>query len=92
LEGLGGILRNDVAAKSGLNEFELIEGQAGDAAMVGVLNLVALAKGGAQDADRIGPVSLDFEMDASVGLQDGYYIPISVMLCQASIRHMYGYM
>jgi hypothetical protein len=72
LKGLGRILGNDVAAEGGLNEFELIEGQAGDAAVVGVLDFVALAEGGAQDPDRIGAVSLDFEMNGSVWFQDGY--------------------
>ena len=42
--------------------------------VVGVLNLVAFAEGGAQNADRIGPMSLNLEMDGSDGLQDGYVI------------------
>jgi hypothetical protein len=68
LKGLGRILGNDVAAEGGLNELELIEGQAGDAAVIGVLDFVALAVGGAQDADRVGAVRLDFEMNATARL------------------------
>ena len=57
-----------------MNEFELIQRQASDATVVGVLNLVALAEGRAQDAHRMGPMSLNLEMDRADGFQDGYII------------------
>jgi hypothetical protein len=71
-------LRNDVAAEGGLNELELIEGQAGDAAVIGVLDFVALAERGAQHADRISPVSLDFEMNGADWLQGGYSMSLQI--------------
>jgi hypothetical protein len=52
----------------------LIQSQAGDATVVGVLNLVALAEGRAQDAHRMGPMSLNLEMDRADWFQDGYII------------------
>ena len=79
LKCLGRILRNHVAAEGCLNEFELIQRQAGDATVVGVLNLVALAEGRAQDADRMGPMSLNLEMDRADGFQDGYIIHKAVL-------------
>ncbi len=65
MKSLGGILGNDVATEGGLDELELIEAQAGDASMVGVLDFIAVAERGAQDADGIGPVTLNFEMNAA---------------------------
>jgi len=56
-----------------------------------VLNLVALAEGGAQDPDRIGAVSLDFEMNGPVGLQGGYTEPNTIKYCQAANAILYGY-
>ena len=84
---LGRIFGNHVAAEGCLNEFELIQRQAGDATVVGVLDLVALAEGRAQDADRIGPMSLDLEMDRADWFQDGYII------CNAlfAVKHYINY-
>ena len=45
MECLRRILWNHLAAEGCLNEFELIQGQAGEATVVGMLNLVALAEG-----------------------------------------------
>lgn len=91
MKGLGRILRNDIAAEGGLDEFELIEDQPGDAAVIGVFDFVAIAEGGAQDADRAGPVSLDFEVNASDWLQGGYTKSHYINHSQDKSCYMYGY-
>jgi hypothetical protein len=74
LKSLGRIFGNDLAAKGGADEFELIQSQAGDTAVVGMLDFAVLAEGGAQDADRLGSMGLDLEMDRADGFQDGHII------------------
>jgi hypothetical protein len=74
---------NHLAAESGLNEFELIQGQPRQATVVGVHNLVAFAEGRAQDANGISPMGLDLEMDGAEGFQDGYVISTRIYLSQA---------
>jgi len=50
--------------------------------VIGVHYLVALAEGGAQDADGITSMGLDLEMDGADGFQDGYMIGTDSLLCQ----------
>jgi hypothetical protein len=42
-----------------------------------MFDFIAVAEGGAQDADGFSPVSLDFEMNAADSFQDGYVYPVS---------------
>jgi hypothetical protein len=57
-----------------LNEFELFEVQAGKAAMVGVHDLTLVAERGAENADGVKAVGLDFEVQWAERLHDGYTI------------------
>ena len=68
------IFPNGSRGGSRLNEFELLQSQSRDATVVGVFDLVALAEGGAQEADRVGAMSLDLEMDRTDCFQGGYTI------------------
>ncbi len=67
LEGIGGIYRDDLAAEGSLQQFEFVEGQAGDAAVIGVVNLAVEAEGGADEAVVILAVGLDFQMEVGRG-------------------------
>ncbi len=55
-----------------MNQFELVETEACDAPVVGVFNLLLLAVGGAKNANGLGAMSLDFEMERTGGFHDGY--------------------
>ena len=55
--------RDDLAAESGLQEFEFVEREAGNAAVIGVLDLAIEAEGGADEAVMIFAVGLDFQME-----------------------------
>lgn len=67
------VLGQDVVAQGGLDVEQGDERQAGEASVLLVLDLAigGIAKGGAQDADGIFPVALDFEVDGVV-IFDGY--------------------
>jgi len=54
----------------------LLQGQAGDAAVSGVFDFAVLAKGRADDADRITAVALNFEMKGKRFAFNGYRISI----------------
>jgi hypothetical protein len=62
LEILCGALRNDIAAEGSLQQFELLQSQAGDAAVSGMFDFAMLAIGGADEADRITAVALNLKM------------------------------
>jgi hypothetical protein len=62
LERVGVTLGQSLSGEGGLNEFELFEVQAADAAMVGVHDFALLAEGGAENADGVKAVGLDFEV------------------------------
>jgi hypothetical protein len=65
-------LGQHLTGKGRLEEFELRQAQAGEAAVVGVFDLAVLAKGRAQQAHRADSLGLDFEVDGPRGLQAGY--------------------
>jgi hypothetical protein len=50
----------------------LLQGQAGDAAVSGVFDFAVLAKGRADDADRITAMALNFEMKGKRFAFNGY--------------------
>ena len=75
MEGLGRVFGNHFAAEGSLDEFELVQRQAGDAAVILVFDGVALAERRAQNADGIGAMSLNFEMNRWPSPHDGYRIP-----------------
>ena len=83
------ILRNHVAAEGCLNEFELIQSQAGDATVVVVLNFVALPERRTQDAHRIGPMRLNLEMDRPDWFQDGYIIRNAIIFVNANLHYVW---
>jgi hypothetical protein len=56
-----------------LQQLELLQSQAGDAAVGGVLNFAMLAIGRTDEADRITAVALNFEMKGKRFAFDGYY-------------------
>src|SRR3977135_3408742 len=59
LEILCRALGNDIAAEGSLQQFELLQSQAGDAAVGGVLDFAMLAIGRTDEADRITAVALN---------------------------------
>ena len=89
LKCLGRILRNHVAAEGCLNEFELIQSQAGDATVVGVLDLAVLAEGRAQEADRLSSMGLDLEMNRADWFQDGYIIPNIIQFVNTNLHYVW---
>ena len=76
LEILCGALRDDIAAEGRLQQCELLQGQAGDAAVSGVFDFAVLAKGRADDADRITAMALNFEMKGKRFAFNGYQTSI----------------
>jgi hypothetical protein len=74
LEGVGVAFGQSLSGEGGLNEFELFQAQAGDPTVVGVEDLAVLAEGGAEEADGVGAVGLNFEVDGTGRFQDGYII------------------
>ena len=74
LERLGGALRDHLPAEGGLQQLDLGEAQAGEAAVGGMFDLTVLAIRGADEADGVTPVVLDFEVEAGRVAFDGYYI------------------
>ena len=65
MKGLRGIFADDITAQSSLDIEQGNEGHAGDAAVLLMLDFAIkrVAKSGAQNADRRGAMTLDFEMD-----------------------------
>ena len=65
LESIGVALGQDVVAQSGLNIEQCVQGDAGNAAVLVVLDLAVqrISEGGAENADGGFPVALDFEVD-----------------------------
>ena len=78
LEIFCGALRNDIAAEGSLQQFELLKPQAGDAAVGGMSDFALLAKGRADEADRITAVALNFEMKGKRFAFNGHQISTSV--------------
>ena len=74
LKGVGVALGQSLAGEGGLNEFELFEAQAGEAAMVGVHNFALVAERGAENADGVKAVGLDLKVDGAERFHDGYTI------------------
>jgi hypothetical protein len=71
---LGGARGHDVAAEGGLEQFEFLQRQPGQAPVVGMFDFAVLAVGGADEAHRMTSVGLDFEMKPGRVAYDGYYI------------------
>jgi len=71
---IGVALGQGLSGESGLDEFELIQVQAGEPAVVGVPDFALLAEGGAENASGVKAVGLDFEMEWADRLHDGYTI------------------
>ena len=59
--------------------------------MGGVLNFTLLAIGGAEEADRITAVALNFEMEGERLAFNGHKISINVVANQGDIDIVYGY-
>jgi hypothetical protein len=79
LKRVGVALGQSLPGEGGLNEFELFQVQAGEATMVGVHDFARLAERGTKDTHGVEAVSLDFEMDRTERLHDGYTIrPIHI--------------
>src|SRR5262249_42506573 len=57
---------------------------------VGVFDFALRAVGGADDADRITAVALNFEVEGKWSVSDGYLIPKLFGLCNKNLK-MYGY-
>ena len=68
-----------------MDEFELVQGQSSDAAVILMFNEAFVAIRGAQDTDGVSAVGLDFEMNRGSGFHDGYTILIITPLCQYTI-------
>ena len=64
-QGVGVALGQGLSGEGGLDEFEVFQAQTGDAALVGVQDFAVLAKGGAEDADGVAAVGLDFEVQTA---------------------------
>ena len=86
LKRVGVALGQSLSGESGLDEFELIEVQAGEPTMVGVPDFALEAEGGAENADGVKAVGLDFEMKWAEGFNDGYSIS---MLSRSSQYNIY---
>jgi hypothetical protein len=78
LKGVGVALGQSLAGEGGLNEFELFEAQAGEAAMVGVHDFALVAERGAENADGVKAVGLDLKVDGAERFHDGYTIRYSI--------------
>jgi hypothetical protein len=63
-----------LAAEGGLEQLELREAQAGEPPVGGMFDFAVLPEGGADEADGVAPVVLNFEVEAGRGAFDGYYI------------------
>lgn len=69
LEGFRGVLGHDLTTEGRLNELELIELQPGDATVIGMFDFAIFAERRAQDADGIGAVALNFQVDGACRFQ-----------------------
>jgi hypothetical protein len=74
LKRVGVALGQSLSSEGGLNEFELFEAQAGEAAMVGVHDFALLAEGGAENADGAKAMGLDFKVYGAERFHDGHII------------------
>ena len=74
LKRVGVALGQSLSREGGLNEFELFQVQAGDAAMIGVHDFALLAEGGAENADGAKAMGLDFKVYGAEWLHDGHII------------------
>jgi hypothetical protein len=71
-DGLSGAFGHDLTAEGGLEQFKLRQAQAGEPPVGGMFDFAVLAEGGADEADGVAPVVLDFEVEAGRGAFDGY--------------------
>ena len=76
LEILCGALGHDIATEGSLQQFELFQGKASDAAVGGMFDFALLAKGGADKADRSTAVALNFEVERKGFAFNGHQISI----------------
>jgi hypothetical protein len=67
LKRIGVALGQSLSGEGGLNAFELMEVQAGEAAMVGVQDFAQVAERGAENADGVKGVGLDLNLDKAGG-------------------------
>jgi hypothetical protein len=74
LKRVGVALGQSLSSEGGLNEFELFETQAGEAAVVGVHDFALLAEGGAENADGAKAMGLDFKVYGVERFHDGHII------------------
>ena len=72
LEILRRAFQHDITAKGGLEHFESLQGQTRNTAMGGVFDFALRAVGGADDADWVTAVALNFEVEAKRSIYDGY--------------------
>jgi len=59
--------------------------------MVGMFNSALRTEGGADNANRIGAVALNFEVKAERRSFNGYQISILTLINQGECQKMYGY-
>jgi hypothetical protein len=83
LKGVGRVERNDVPAESGLDQLELSQGEAGDAAVIGVVDLAVEAEGGTDEAVMVFAGRWDFQVEIG-GREPG------IMLVNGYILHRIG--
>ena len=75
LQGFGRRFGHDLPPEGGLQEFKLLQGEAGEAAVVGVFDLAVLAVGGTDQAVGRGAVQLDLQVEAArLGAHRGYSV------------------
>ena len=77
LKRVGVALGQSLSGEGGLNEFELFEVQAGEAAMVGVHDFALVAERGAKNADGVKAVGLDLKVYGAERFHDGYILRYS---------------
>ncbi len=65
MEGIGIVFEYDIPAESGLEEFEFLEGEVGDAPVGAMFDLAVLPKGGADESDGGLAVGLDLDVVGS---------------------------
>src|SRR5262249_12868206 len=90
LEILRRALKHHIATKGGLEHFELVQRQARNAAVGGVVDFALRAVGGADDADRITAVELKLESGGAWAGSAGSIIPKLFRLCNKNLN-MYDY-
>jgi hypothetical protein len=80
-------LRKDIALEGSANELEGFQGQTGDTAVIGMFDgiVFGITEGGADDTDGIGPMGLDFEVQSSRRIHNGYTMLIYVHIVNYNI-------